>query len=394
MTVTTPPRPPVSIPPTAAPPTDPRDPQTDPEALIEEARRRARRRRRLYGASVLLAAAFGAGAYFGSGRGGGGSSEAPLVQEKPLVRIQAGSTASTMSNGPLAIVAFDANGVGEGPDGWYGLSNIGLGGRLSPVAPCPGRTTWCGEVESIDWSPDGKRLALSVTSFARANAFNGVHVVNPATGRDQQIVNCLPPECDWLDLDWSPDGSRLAFVSVVGGRSNGSISLINTDGTGRTFLETPTGGSDSSPSWSPNGNWIAYAGVDEDGSAVYAIRADGSQGRLLARHGSGPAWSPDGTKIAYRTKCGVKLITPSGKDVTPPSARKCNAIGVPGLGPPVWSPDGRQIAISGRASAPDEATRSGTYVMNADGGDLARWTEEWVTVHVGAQARPAWRPVR
>src|SRR6185436_10512213 len=134
MTVTTPPRPPVSMPPTSAPPTDPRDRQTDPEALIEEARRRARRRRRLYGASVLLAAALGAGAYFGSGRGGG-SSEASLVQEKPLVRIQAGSTASTMSNGPLAILAFDADAVGEGLDGWYGLSNIGLGGRLSPVAP-------------------------------------------------------------------------------------------------------------------------------------------------------------------------------------------------------------------------------------------------------------------
>jgi WD40-like Beta Propeller Repeat len=395
MTVTAPPRPPVSMPPTSAPPTDPRDPQTDPEALIEEARRRAQRRRRLYGASVLLAAAIGAGGYFGSGRGEGGlEAGAPLAAEKPLVRIEAGSTASTMSNGPLAIVAFDANGVGEGPDGWYGLSNIGLGGRLSPVAPCPGRTTWCGEVESIDWSPDGKRLALSVTSFGRANAFNGVHVVNPATGRDQQIVNCLPPECDWLDLDWSPDGSRLAFVSVVGGRSNGSISLINTDGTGRTFLETPTGGRDSSPSWSPNGNWIAYAGVDEDGSAVYAIRADGSQARLLARHGSGPAWSPDGQKIAYQTKCGVKLITPSGSDVTPPSALKCNAMGVPGLGPPVWSPNGRQIAISGQASTPDGATRSGTYIMNADGSNLVRLTEESLSVHVGQKPRPAWQPVR
>jgi hypothetical protein len=396
MTVTTPPRPPVSIPPTAAPPADPRDPQTDPEALIEEARRRARRRRRLYGASILLAAAVGAGAYFGSGRGGGGSSEAeaPLAPEKPLVRIQAGSTAPTMSNGPLAIVAFDDNGVGEGPAGWYGLSSIGLGGRLSPVVACPGRTTWCGEVESIDWSPDGKRLALSVTSLARANAFNGVHVVNPATGRDQQIVDELAPEWDWVDLDWSPDGSRLAFVSAVGGRSNGSISLINSDGTGRTFLETPTAGRDSSPAWSPNGNWIAYAGVDENGSAVYAIRADGSQGRLLASHGSGPAWSPDGTKIAYQTKCGVNLITPSGKDVTPPSARRCNAIGVPGLGPPVWSPDGRQIAISGQASAPDGAIASGTYVMNADGSNLVRLTEESLTVYLGQKPRPAWQPVR
>lgn len=390
MTVTTPtPRPPAPIAPTPPPPSDPRDPGIEPDALIEEARRRARRRRMLY-ACALLAVTVGTGAYVGSGGGGGDSTEAPapLAPENPLVRIEAGSAAWTMSNGPLAIMASDADSRGE--SGWYGLSNIGFGERLSPVARCPGRTRWCGEVESIDWSPNGKWLALSVTSFGAANPYNGVHIVNPATGRDQQIVSCRPPECDWRDLDWSPDGSRLAFVS---GAPNTSIFLINTDGTGRTALNTPTNRHVSSPSWSPNGEWIAYAGVDENGSSVYAMRVDGSQGRLLARHGSGPAWSPDGTKIAYSTSCGVKLSTPTGKDVTPPSPGNCNAIGVPGLGPPVWSPDGRQIAISGQAFA-DAATGSGTYVMNADGSNLARLTKEWVSVHIGAAPRPAWQPVR
>jgi len=387
MTVTRPSRPPRSLPPPAPPP----DPQIEPDALIEEARRRARRRRMLYGACVLLAAAAGTGAYFGFGQGGD-SANAPLAAEKPLVRIDAGSEASAMSNGPLMITAFEADSTGDGPPGWYGLSKIDLGGLLSPVARCPGRTTWCGEVESIDWSPNGKLLALSVTSFARANPHNGLHIVNPATGRDQQILSCSPPECDWYDLDWSPDGSRLAFVSGVR-TGNDEIYVINTDGTGRTALDTPTVGPDSSPSWSPNGKWIAYAGVDESGTAVYASRVDGSQGRLLARHGSGPAWSPEGTTIAYRTNCGVKLISPSGTDLTPPSARRCNAIGIPGFGPPVWSPNGRQIAISGTTSAPDGTTKQGTYVMKADGSNLTRLTSEWDTVHVGAQARPAWQPV-
>jgi WD40 repeat protein len=402
VTVTKSPHPPRSMPRPVAPARDPRDPPIDPNALIEEARRRARRRRMLYSACVLLAALAGMGAYFGFGHGGGGTTEAPPAAENqpaaetPPVRIDAGSSAPIMNNGPLLIRAFEANSIGEGPPGWYGLSTIGIGGRLSPVVRCPGRVTWCGEVESIDWSSNGEQLALSVTSFARANAFNGIHIVNPATGKDQQILSCAPPECDWFGLDWSPDGSRLAFVSGPtggGGTQNTVIYLINTDGTGRTVLNTRTVGRDLSPSWSPNGKWIAYAGADEGGSAIYAVRVDGSQGRLLARHGSGPAWSPDGTTIAYRTKCGVKLISPSGTDLTPLSPRTCNAIGIPGFGPPVWSPDGRQIAISGRTSAPNGRTKQGTYVLNADGSDLTRLTTESATVFMGAQPRPAWQPV-
>jgi dipeptidyl aminopeptidase/acylaminoacyl peptidase len=402
VTATKSPHPPPSMPRPAAPARDPRDPPIDPDAWIEEARRRARRRRMLYSACVLLAAAAGTGAYFGFGHGGGGSTEAPPAAEKqpaaanPLVRIDAGSAASPMNNGQLLIRAFDADEKERGPAGWYGLSTIGLEGRLSPVVRCPDSATWCGEVESIDWSPDGKLLALSVTSFASVNPYNGVHVVNPATGEDRQILSCDHPNCDWFDLDWSPDGSRLAFVShgSASDSSQQGIYLINTDGTGRTALNTPAVGRDSSPSWSPNGKWIAYAGSGEKGSAIYAIAADGSQGRLLARHGSAPAWSPDGTKIAYRTRCGVKLISPSGTDLTPPSPRRCNGIGIPGFGPPVWSPDGRQMAISAREdSKPGGRTKYGTYVMNADGSDLFRVTEESLTVYTGAQPRPAWHPV-
>ncbi len=137
MTVITPPRPPRSMPPTAAPPSDPRNPQGEPEALIEEARRRARRRRRLYGACLVLAATGGAGAFFGFGRGGDHGTATQLAGGKPLVQIHAGSAASTMGNGPLVIMALDADSRGQGPPGWYGLSKIESGGRPS-VSPSYG----------------------------------------------------------------------------------------------------------------------------------------------------------------------------------------------------------------------------------------------------------------
>jgi hypothetical protein len=34
-----------------------------------------------------------------------------------------------------------------------------------------------------------------------------------------------------------------------------------------------------------------------------------------ANHGAAPAWSPDGRTIAHQTRCGIRLVTPSGRAV-------------------------------------------------------------------------------
>jgi TolB protein len=238
-----------------------------------------------------------------------------------------------------------------------------------------------GELESIDWSPDGRRLAFAVTSFAAISPPNGIHVVDLVTGRDDQILkNGQYGEHDWQSLDWSPDGKRLAYAA------NGGIAVITADGSARKLLRSPKGRFDRAPSWSPDGAWIAFASSGpQEYPGIWAMRADGSQRRQLVRSGAAPAWSPDGSRIAFRAPLAqIEFVSPNGKLLAPrPPFRAGASVGI--NGPPVWSPDGKKIAMSSR--------RYGTFVMNADGTGLKRRTPHAVGVSIGQPPRPAWRPV-
>ena len=350
MTVSAPPRRPVPAVPV---------PHEDPEALIEEARRRARRRRMWYTAAALLAACAAASAFAGYHHGRGGSAAVRPAGERPNSNAATGSpTAKAVRNGALTIL------------GGAGISTIGARGHLEPLFRCIG-VPGCNELESIAWSPDGNRFAFGVASLGAANhTYDGLNIVDRRSGQDRHVTD----SGHWFDLVWSPDASRLAFVN------DGRIGLINADGTGWQWLQTGTAGHDSSPSWSPDGASLAYASDTWGSSSVYIVALTGPYAkwvvtaRLLVSDASSPAWSPRGNRIAYSVNCGIRLITPAGRDMTPLSLGGCKHIGVPGI--PSWSPDGRRIAVvNGR----------GTFVMSADGSHLSR-----VTRATSRLMTPAW----
>ena len=92
---------------------------------------------------------------------------------------------------------------------------------------------------------------------------------------------------------WSPDGSKIAFVSVVSERDgNIEIYVMDADGSNQVNL-TNNVASDDNIAWSPDGSKIAFLSSRDGNGEIYVMEADGSnQVRLTnTANNFNPVWS-------------------------------------------------------------------------------------------------------
>ncbi|TSH98877.1 Tol-Pal system protein TolB [Verticiella sediminum] len=147
------------------------------------------------------------------------------------------------------------------------------------------------------WSPDGSRLAY--VSFESGKPVVYVHHI--ATGQRTIVANFRGNNSAPA---WSPDGNRLAVVLSRDGSSQ--IYLVNADGSNPTRL-TQSGTINTEPSFSPDGRSIVFSS-DRGGSAqIYRMGVDGSNVTRLSFNGGhnvSPRISPDGTALTYVTRRG------------------------------------------------------------------------------------------
>jgi dipeptidyl aminopeptidase/acylaminoacyl peptidase len=113
------------------------------------------------------------------------------------------------------------------------------------------------------------------------------------------------------DVQLSPDGSRVAYAVVNNdrpGRPYTQVWIMNM-AAGTSNRLGASGGSASTPRWSPNGRAIAYIGSEGQRFGLIVANVDGSEPSFIApvqgtnhplpSSGDQVAWSPDGARIAF-----------------------------------------------------------------------------------------------
>lgn len=143
-----------------------------------------------------------------------------------------------------------------------------------------------------DYSPDGKRIALTMSFLGNPELF----LLDPRSLEVSRLTKSLGFD---VDPAWSPDGRRMAFVSS---RSNQPmVYAMSSDGSGITRL-TFAGVYNATPDWSPDGRKIAFASHLEKHFDLFVMNADGTAlERLTKNEGSNedPRYSPDGNFLVF-----------------------------------------------------------------------------------------------
>ena len=244
------------------------------------------------------------------------------------------------------------------------------------------------------WSPDGSQIVFISPCRARSdfyeNAYkdSGLYLIN-ADGTGQKALSTIPSSD--FDPSWSPDGERIAFTSLRDGSKE--IYVLTLESMAVTRLTTTTGEIENSqPSWSPLGDQLVYTVKRVGAYQVWSMTDTGQGNAQVVRSGQqlmdfAPVWTSDGKTVVFNqrnpgpSRPWLMSIRYEDREIHNPTRLD--------LPTPIenvqFSPDGLWIVFERQ----DDFGNRDIYFMTITGADRTRLTND-----PSKDFDPVWRPTK
>ena len=230
------------------------------------------------------------------------------------------------------------------------------------------------------WLPDGNRFSYTIDDFSQAE----IWLADVQGGEAQLLLGDVAADSSH---SWSPDGQSIAYVST-----SNQIIRYNLATQARFQLTDEHFRWASDPDWSPDGSRIAFSAIEGGNQDIYLIDIDGTnlvRVTIPAEIDQAPAWSPDGTKIVFSSARDGDQIKDlfiidlsqgtEAEGNIPKQLTFADTLDID----PDWSPDGQYIVYAAHTFGAAHAT---LFIIDVNGERRFQLTKE-NTYH-----SPRWRP--